>query len=203
MSGDPAPLKFVPSLPPEEAARANFYGLLARLYYASPDGALLLSLAGAEEIDAEGALALAWRDLAQAARETDAEAVQAEYETAFVGTGKAPITLYASAYSVRYTNEVPLVHLRQELASLGLARRVEVAEPEDHFAALCDVMRHLIAERKDELAAQSRFFERWIWPSAVPLCDAITASAHSRFYCCVAAFTKAFCALEHSAFELL
>jgi TorA maturation chaperone TorD len=198
-----APLQFVASLPPEEVARANFYGLLARLYYAPPDATLLDALAGAEEIEADGDLALAWRDLAFAAGETDAETEQAEYESAFVGTGKAPVTLYTSAYSVRYTNEVPLVHLREELLSLGLARRTEVAEPEDHIAALFDVMRHLIAERKSDLEAQSRFFERWIWPTALPLCDAISTSAGSRFYRCVAAFTKAFSSLEHSAFELL
>ena len=30
-----APLQSAPTLPPEEAARANFYGLLARLFYAA------------------------------------------------------------------------------------------------------------------------------------------------------------------------
>ena len=53
--GAPAarPLQFVPTLPPEEVARANFYGLLARLFYAPPDAALLEALAGAGDLEAE------------------------------------------------------------------------------------------------------------------------------------------------------
>ena len=53
--------------------------------------------------------------------------------------GKAPVTLYTCAYSIKYSNEAPLVDLRAELAALGLARRESVSEPEDHIAALCDV----------------------------------------------------------------
>src|SRR5205807_6891703 len=54
--------------------------------------------------------------------------------------------------------------LRGELAALGLARRNEAAEPEDHIAALCDAMRHLIAEQQRDLDEQRRFFARWIQP---------------------------------------
>ena len=126
-----------------------------------------------------------------------------EYETAFVGTGRAPITLYTSAYSVRYTNEMPLAPLRGELAALGLARRNEAAEPEDHIAALCDAMRHLIAEQQRDLEEQRRFFERWIQPIAEPLCDAIEKSEHTSFYKLVGRTAKAFFSLEHSAFEML
>lgn len=198
------PLTFQPSLPPEEVARANFYGLLARLYYAAPDALFLQALAGADEIHADdGGIALAWRDLARAASASDPEALQEEYENAFVGTGKAPVTLYASAYSIKYTNEVPLAALRGELAAMGLGRRREVHEPEDHIAALFDAMRFLIAEQKSALEVQQRFFTRWIWPAVQPLCAAIEESAHTAFYKEVARFTKCFMDLEHSAFEML
>ena len=40
-----APLKFVA---PEEAARANFYGLIARLFYAAPDTQLISELVRAD-----------------------------------------------------------------------------------------------------------------------------------------------------------
>ena len=203
MSSGGAPLQFVPALPPEEVARANFYGLCARLLYAPPDAALLEAIAGADEIHGDdGGMALAWRDLARAAASTTPEAAREEYESAFVGTGKAPVTLYTSAYSVRYTNEVPLVELRAELAALGLARRAEVGEPEDHIAALCDVMRYLISERKEDLAAQKRFFERWIWPTVPPLCSATARSENAVFYKAVAGLLFKLCTIEHSAFEL-
>jgi TorA maturation chaperone TorD len=198
------PLQFVPTPPPEEAARANFYGLLARLFYAPPDTALLRTLAAADELEAEDeGLALAWRDVSKAAADADAEAVREEYEAAFIGVGKAPITLYTSAYSMRYTNEVPLAQLREQLSRLGLARRSESSEPEDHIAALFDVMRHLIAEQKRALEEQKQFFERWLWPVVQPLCDAITKSELTPHYRPVAKFARAFLELEHSAFEML
>jgi len=189
---------------PEEGARANFYGLLARLFYAPPDAALLQAIARADEIDAEeGGVAAAWRDLARAAAGADPDAVREEYETAFVGTGKAPVTLYACAYSIRYTNEVPLAELRADLAALGLARRSGATEPEDHIAALCETMRHLIAEQRTELADQQRFFSRWIRPAMEPLCNAIVDSEITYFYESVARFAKTFFELELAAFEML
>jgi TorA maturation chaperone TorD len=185
---------------PEEAARANFYALLARLFYAPPDAAFLKAIAG-ETI--QGDLADSWKALAKAAADADAEAVREEYETAFIGTGKAPVTLYTSAYTIRYSSEVPLAELRGELARLGLARRRDAREPEDHIAALCDTMRHLIAEQKTGLEEQRRFFNRWIAPAAERLCAAIDTDANTCFYRSVARFAKAFLTLEQAAFEML
>ncbi len=195
---------FVETLPPEEVARANFYGLLARLFYAPPDAPLLEAIAGADEIEAEdGGIGDAWQALARAAAAADPDAVREEYENAFVGTGKAPVTLYTSAYTIRYSNEVPLVALRAALAELGLGRRENAHEPEDHIAALCDTMRHLVAEQKRDLHEQARFFRRWIAPAAEPLCNAITQHGAAQFYKPVAHFAKAFLHLEQSAFEML
>lgn len=201
-----APLRFMPSLPPEELARANFYGLLARLFYAPPDAALLQAIASAEdagENEIEGGIGEAWQALAQAASTADSEAVREEFENAFIGTGKAPVTLYTNAYTVRHTNEVPLVELRGELSRLGLGRREEVNEPEDHISALCEVMRHLIAEQKSDLPEQKRFFDRWLHPAAEPLCAAIEQSEITGFYKHVGRFANRFFSIEHSAFEML
>ena len=188
---------------PEEQARADFYALLARLFYAPPEADLLRTIAGAGELGAQDdRVAPAWRVLAQAAAAADPQAVREEYEETFVGTGKAPVTLYAGAYSARYTNEVPLAALRGELAALGLARRSEAVEPEDHVAGLCDAMRHLIVEERS-LEEQKRFFGRWIDPIAEPLCSAIEASPRTAFYKQVARLAKGFFDLEHAAFELL
>jgi len=189
---------------PEEQARANFYALLARLFYAPPDEDLLKALASADELDAEDeTLAARWRELIAAAAVTDAAAVQEEYDAVFVGTGKAAITLYSTAYSLRYTNETPLAALRADLAALGLARRESVGEPEDHIAGLCDTMRHVIAEQQRPLEEQRRFYERWIKPNYEPLCAAIEASERTSFYKVVARMAKAFFSLEQAAFEML
>lgn len=197
-------LNFVSTLPPEDVARANFYGLLARLFYAPPDAQLLETLAGAGDIEAQdGGIGGAWQGLCRAAARADPDAVRDEYDTVFVGTGKAPVTLYACAYSIRYASEAPLAELRGALAALGLARRDAASEPEDHIAALCDTMRHLVAVQKRDLAVQSAFFKRWIAPSAGPLCDAIEAAPTISFYRPVGRFAKAFFDIEQSAFEML
>jgi len=197
-------MQFAPTLPPEEVARANFYGLLARLFYAPPEEALLRTLAGSAEPETEeGGIGAAWSELAAAAADSDADQVREEYEAAFVGVGKAPITLYTSAYSVRYTNETPLAALRGVLADLGLGRRPDATEPEDHIAALLDVMRHLISEQKRELEEQKAFFERWVWPNVRPLCAAIEKAEGLSFYKSVGRLLLEVCTLEHRAFEML
>jgi TorA maturation chaperone TorD len=188
---------------PEEAARANFYGLLARLFYGPPGQPLLEALADAGEMDAEdGVIGDAWQALKDAAAVADAGTVREEYESVFIGTGKAPVTLYTTAYTLRYSSEVPLVALRADLAALGLSRHESSHEPEDHIAALCDTMRHLIAAQQPELAQQSRFFSRWIAPAAQPLCDAIAKPRSGPFYELVGHFAKAFFELERSAFDM-
>jgi TorA maturation chaperone TorD len=200
------PMQFTPTLPPEEVARANFYGLLARLFYAPPDAELLQAIAAAEdqiEDDLDGGIGEAWQALAREAASADPEAVREEYETAFISTGKAPVSLYTNAYTIRHSNEVPLVELRGDLSALGLARREEVSEPEDHIAALCDVMRHLVAEQKRDLSEQKRFFSRWVNPAVEPLCAAIESAAVTRFYKAVGRFAKQFFLIEQSAFEML
>jgi len=188
----------------EEQGRANLYALLARLFYAPPDRALLQSLAAADEIvaaDAGSPLASAWRKLAAAAAAVDEEAAREEYEGVFVGTGKAEVTLYTGAYTVKTSFDNPLVDIRDFLIRNGLVRRDNANEPEDHIAGLCETMRHLIAsDGKD--AEQRRFFSAFVWPAANPLCDAIMRSQSTNFYKHVASLAQSFFALEHTAFEM-
>jgi TorA maturation chaperone TorD len=208
MSQDATPMQFSPTLPAEEAARADFYALLARLYYDAPDAALLASLAGAEEIVAEessgegAGFALAWRDLTLAAAAADAAAVEEEYQTLFVGVGKALITPYAGAYLATSTADAPLVELRDYLARRGIARKTSVSEPEDHFAALCELMRFLIAERHAPLEEQRSVFDRFLRPAANKLCDAVITCEQAGFYRAVASFTNQFIEVEYAAFRM-
>jgi TorA maturation chaperone TorD len=208
MSGAAAPPQFTPTTPPEEAARANFYALLSRLYYEAPDAALLASLAAADEIvaedgAAEGAeFALAWRDLTLAAASADPAAVEEEHQSLFVGTGKAQVTPYAGAYIATSTADAPLVELRDYLARHGISRRTAVHEPEDHIAALCELMRFLIAEQHAPLEQQKAVFGRFLWPAARPLCDAVSLSSTAMFYRAVARLTLTFLEVEYVAFNM-
>jgi len=80
VSSTVTPLKFHAPLVQEDEARAGYYALLARLFYAGPDAGLLQTIAGSEFAIAGGQLAGPWNALAAAARQTEAEAARLEYD---------------------------------------------------------------------------------------------------------------------------
>lgn len=201
-----APLQFHPPTAEEDRARAGYYALLARLLYAGPDAALLEAVAGAHEIvtDAPGSrLAGAWKALSAAAHAMDAEAARLEYDQVFVGTGKADVTPYASYYLSETGREKILVRLRQELAEMGLARAENAREPEDHFAALFEVMRHLISGSDDAaMQKQKRFFIHFLAPSYSAFCSAISGSSKTNFYRYVGDFARVFLDIESESLKV-
>lgn len=191
----------------EDRARADFYALISRLFYAGPDAGLLAAIAGADEIAGEAenvSPAQAWKSLISAAAAMDAEAALEEYDSVFVGTGKAEITPYASHYLAESMKENVLVRLRAELAAEGLERDRGVAEYEDHFSGLCEVMRHLIDLGSGDVAVQKQknFFLGYLYPCYASFCAAVTASPNTNFYKHVARFTKAFLDVETASFEI-
>jgi TorA maturation chaperone TorD len=200
----PVTMKRAPS--PEEAARGDFYALLARLLAAPPDAALLQDLASAHEIPEPGALADAWRGLVQASSAMDPDAAAEEYEALFAGMGKAPVSIYAGYYGGASAVEHPRVRIQNDLAALGLARPDHVTEPEDHIAGLLEAMRVLVsgaaARGPASLDAQRKFYQDhlesalWGWPKAVG------TARQSNYYRHVAALAAAFAALETESFKL-
>ena len=176
--------------------------MLARLYYAPPNAELLQNLSGLKRSagESQSAFERALGELARIAAAADADAVREEFETVFVGVGKAEVTLYASAYLTRGAHHTPLVEIRDLLAAHGLGRIRDAGEPEDHIAALCDAMRHLVTQ--EDIAVQKNFFERYLWPAMNPLCDAIIQCPRIDFYRAVAGLGRAFAELEHDAFQM-
>ena len=200
-----APLQFHPPVAQEDQARAGYYALLSRLYYAGPDAALLEAIAGAEGMVAEDGspLSQAWSSLAMAAKAMDAEAAQLEYDAVFVGTGKAEVTPYASHYLAATGREKILVRLKDRLAEMALAKAQSAREPEDHFAGLFEVMRHLISESTDvALQKQKPFFLQFIAPSYPAFCAAISECASANFYRRVATFTQLFLDIETESLKV-
>jgi TorA maturation chaperone TorD len=194
------PLQFVA---PEELARANFYGLIARLFYAPPDEQLISELLRAQPIEGDAAIAAAWRDMVEACRNALPVTLEHEHTELFVGTGKAQVTPYLSHYVVQHATDNPLVDLRQRLAAWGMGRREEVPEYEDHVCGVCEAMRFAIAVQHRSPEEQRDFFERFVHPGAIPFCDAVSASNDARFYQHVARFARAFFDIEKSAFEMV
>ena len=198
-----------PSVAKEDLARADMYALISRLLYA-PDEKLLRAIATADEIVAETAnapLAEAWHALAAAAGTCDAEAVIEEYEKLFIGVGRSEVMLFGSYYLAGFMMEKPLALLRGDLAQMGFARNESVREPEDHLAALCDVMRYLITgdENRDpaSLEQQKQFFNSHIQSWYDRFCDAALESEAANLYRHVARFIKVFFKIEIESFEML
>lgn len=199
------PVRFLPPEAPEDRARADLYALIARFFYAPPDTQLLEALAEADEIVGEDdsvPLAEAWRRLQAACAATDEEAAQEEYDALLVGVGKAIVPPYLGAHVGKTGAESLLVGLREFLAARGLGRQASVSEPEDHIAALCEVMRHLISVQQATIEEQRDFFGRFIQPGAAQLCAAIEAADEANFYRALARFAATFFELERTAFEM-
>jgi len=191
------------SLSPEEQARADFYGLIARLLYAAPDEQLISELVRAPLLEGEGALASAWRDMVEVCRSAFPVTLENEHTELFVGTGKAEVTPYLSHYILQRSSDNPLVDLRQQLAAWGIGRREEVPEYEDHISGICEAMRFAIAVQHRSPEEQRDYFERFVYRGAVAFCDAVSASPNARFYRLLAQFARAFFEIEKSAFEMI
>lgn len=196
-----------PALNDEDRARAEHYAVLSRLFATPPDAALLRQLpALAATWGSTGSpLGQAWLLLGDAARGIDAEQVEAEYTRLFLTIGRPEVMLFGSFYIAGFLMEEPVVDLRADLAELGLGRRIGITESEDHIAALCDVMRHLIVTGPDAagLARQRAFFAGHLSPWVDALAKALENAPDSRFYSRTAALVRAFFDIERLAFEML
>ena len=169
--------------------RANAYSLVAHLLSAAPDEATLQRLLGITTTDSEtatngsGSLAPAWRALRDAATEAQPEQLAREYHDLFIGLGHGQVVPYASRYLTGFLNDRPLADLRDDLARLGFERQPDVHEPEDHAAAVCEVMASIVADASaDELDEQKQFFSRHVGPWMQTLFTDLVNAPSARFY---------------------
>ncbi len=192
----------------EELARAELYGLLARLYVGPPDEELLTQFkVTPTQAPAQGGfLEAPWEALVAAMRATTPQAVADEYDALFMGLGKPEVFLYGSHHLAGFLNERPLAMLRADLAQLGLTRDETRGETEDHVSYLFEVMRYLIAGDDVEvcnLERQRRFFRGHIQTWVERMCEAIERQPRAQAYRAVAEFTRAFVQVESQGFDLL
>ena len=202
------PLSFAAPDDAEELARAELYGVLARLFQAPPDAALLQQFAVAvtEAPEAGGFLEAPWMALVGAMRQTTLAAAADEYDALFGGVGKPEVFLFGSYYLAGFVNEKPLAVLRTDLAGLGLQRPMHVTQTEDHVSAVFEVMRYLIAGEDIEvcnLEQQRRFFRAHVQTWVERLCDTVRAQPQARLYAAVADLAAAFMQVEAQGFDLI
>ncbi len=186
-----------PEIDQEQRYRASAYGLLAALLRAPAEQDLLdhlLQLAPLET-DLDDDLSIAMKALAQAATTADPELLKDEYQLLFIGLGKGEVVPYGSWHLTGFLMEQPLSDLRDALKLLGLERSGDTHEPEDHVAALCEVMAVLINDAAS-LDQQKEFFKNhmqaWVSQFMADLANAESAA----FYKSVARFGSAFIELD-------
>jgi TorA maturation chaperone TorD len=196
---------------PEDLARADLYGLIARLFYQPPDQELLDQISvSVPEVDKddthEAPLARLWDNLVELTKSNPAKAWQDEFDLNFISVGKPNVVLNGSFYMAGHLNEKPLVDIRRSLETFGLEAAQEITETEDHISALCEVMRYLIAGDDVEisnLTNQRVFFNTHIRPWYDELCDAIEGIPEMHLYHSVAALTREFLAIEGQGFDMI
>ncbi|MFA9420174.1 MAG: molecular chaperone [Gammaproteobacteria bacterium] len=187
----------------EQLYRASAYGLIAALLRAAPDQHMLDHLTGLSQgVAAEGDdLLLAMSTLALSADLHTPASIDDEFHELFIGLGKGEIVPYGSWYMTGFLMEKPLSDLRDDLATLGYVRNSSVAEPEDHVAALCEVISMMISEGID-ISIQRKFFQShmtdWMSRFFTDLGEARSAI----FYKSVGRFGAAFIAFENEYFSM-
>jgi TorA maturation chaperone TorD len=183
----------------EELLRANAWSLLAQLLGSPPDEQLLslLTEIDADKADSDDLIGAAWRMLGTAAGRCSPAELEEEYHDLFIGVGRGELVPYGSWYMTGFLMELPLARLRDELRFLGFERQEGVKEPEDHAAALCDVMAMInTGDEPASLESQAGFFDRHISPWMGRFFRDMQAASSARFYRAVGQLGEQFIEVE-------
>jgi len=185
----------------EVSLRIEIYSMLAHLFRKAPDENVLNWLSSLEvnqpKIQTTG-MAAAWPLLKLAAEKTSTISAEDEYQELFIGIGRGEIMPFGSWYLTGSIMELPLAHLRRDLAQLGFQRDESVKEPEDHFAALLEVMTMLVEGGDEHL--QKTFFNRHIGSWFERFCVDLKAAKNAAFYTAVGELALQFLTVEKTRF---
>jgi TorA maturation chaperone TorD len=175
------------------------------LLAATPDDAILARLRAitADDNSPQGAMTLAWCELNAAAQQAQASDLAAEYHNLFIGLGRGELVPYGSWYLTGFLMEKPLVRLRRDLATLGYQRPENVHEPEDHAAALCEVMAMLIRDATCSPESQRQFFDTHLGSWMETFFTDLQGASNACFYRAVGCLGQTFITLEKQYLNML
>ena len=191
------------SIAPEDRLRAQVYRLLANFLSQPPTKSELDTAAALKGDDSK--LGRAIDMLARISAQTTTEAAREEYHDLFIGVGRGEMLPYASYYLTGFLNEKPLAKLRNAMVELGIARNPDVSEPEDHVAAISEMMAGLIEGRfgaPASLGVQRAFFEAHLSSWAPYFYRDLEAANSSVLYAAVGAVGRNFLEIEDTAFAM-
>lgn len=182
----------------EQHYRASAYGLIATLLKQPPDQSMLDHIGSLQDsTQAEGdQLMLSMSALGLSAGMHSPSSIEDEFQELFIGLGKGEVVPYASWYLTGFLMEKPLSDLRSDLTRLGYQRSEETSEPEDHAAALCEVISLMIQEGTN-LQQQRDFFQSHMVAWMGRFFNDLAEAKSAVFYKAVGRFGSAFLALEN------
>lgn len=187
-----------------QALRASVYELLSSLLAREPELATIQSLRTIGEIDAsEGPLAMGWLLMKQAAEKTELPAIHEEYFALLIGVGRGELVPFGSWYMTGFLMEKPVAVLRSDLDRLGIERQGNVAESEDHIAALCDAMSLIIRNSSEiPLSTQQAFFNDHLAPWVQRFFSDMQNARSAHFYRSVGFFGESFFDFEQQLLRM-
>jgi len=182
----------------EHQYRAAAYSILAALLRGIPSQEVLNQISEFSKVEVdEDELLLSMSSLGLATQSTQLDSIDDEYHVLFVGLGRGELVPYGSWYLTGFLMEQPLSILRDDLELLGFERDENVVEPEDHVAAMCEIMLMLISEsQSNSVETQSIFFEKHIAPWMERFFKDLSEAESAVFYRAVGRFGSAFLDFE-------
>jgi TorA maturation chaperone TorD len=186
--------------------RTDCYVMLASLLTQQPTESLLSMLQNLRWNEAiPQKVKSALETLRDAAQDYSLGAMEDEFRRLFVGLGRGEIVPYASWYRERRVQSTPLVSLRSDLTRLGIVRKADSHEQEDHAGALCEIMA-LVSQKEYQipLAMQAGFFADHLGSWMTAFFNDLQRAKSAGFYRAVGLFGRSFLEseqeyLKHSA----
>lgn len=187
----------------EDQLRAELYRLLA-LFLTAPPSKKNLSDAGVFE-SSDTPLGKAIHSFSRVASQTDRTAADDEYHALFIGVGRGELLPYGSYYLTGFLHEKPLARLRNDMAELGIAANPDATEPEDHAAALLDMMAGLIDGSFGSslnIDEQKKFYDAHVGCWMPLFFRDLEGASSSVLFAALAQIGSRFLEIENAAFEM-
>jgi len=187
----------------EDVLRARLYAFLSRVFGAAPDEETLQAM---RQLGRDATpLGRALGDLADTAAHFDPAAAETEYTVLFIGLTEGQVVPFGSYYKTGFLYEKPLAELRRDLRELGVERDSGHKEPEDHVAALFEVMHGMIIGEfgaPADVATQKRFYDAHIAGWVPKFLNDLENAEAAVLYRPVARIAALFLAIEEEAFTM-
>jgi len=190
---------------PHANIRTDSYVLLAAMLLGPPSEETVKLVRELHwEEDLPEALTSALAALSHAGRTCPAHSIAEEFHRLFVGLGSGELVPYGSWYREKNIQSAPLAAIRTDLAHLGILRKADCFEPEDHAGALCEIMALLsMPENAVPEYEQAAFFRQHLGPWMPQFFKDLQAGQKKQFYRTVGIFGSSFLDYESEYLQSL